>query len=84
MGSGAPRFPFFGKGGAKNRREILLTKSCCEVIGKTEAGISGIDIGKIALRLRAILFFEDGTERILVDNGIYASRTVCDRLLQME
>lgn len=49
---------------------ILLTKSSCEVIGKSDGGISGIAIGKTALRCRTIFFLGGGTETRLVDTGI--------------
>lgn len=46
---------------------ILLTKSSCEVIGKSDGGISGIAIGKTALRCRTICFLGGGTETRLAD-----------------
>jgi hypothetical protein len=52
---------------------ILLTKSSCEVIGKSDAGTSGIAIGKTELRCRTILFLGGGIETRLVDIGISRS-----------
>lgn len=52
---------------------ILLTKSSCEVIGKSDAGTSGIAIGKTELRCRTIFFLGGGIETRFVDIGISRS-----------